>query len=60
MGVEFCKEIIVIGGTVGTGLTSACVALWKALTRCQDSRDQFLSQEHARVDALIGSRRRRP
>lgn len=59
MGLELCKEIVIVGGTVGTGLTSACVALWRALTRCQDSRDQFLEQEHARVDALLASRRKK-
>ncbi len=59
MGLEVCKEIVIVGGTVGTGLTSACVALWRALIRCQDSRDRFLEQEHARVDGLLAARRRK-
>lgn len=53
MDVDVCKEVLMIGGTVVTGLSTASVALWKALTRCQESKDKSLDRLHVFADDLL-------
>ena len=55
--LESCKEVITIGGTVGTIGVGAMAKLWSSLTKCQTSLEEALKRSDSRLDAILAKLR---
>lgn len=53
MALEACKDVVMVAGTIGGGLTTAVAWLARASAKCQESRDKYIESQHKLVDDLL-------
>lgn len=54
---DSCKEILALGGAVGTLGVGAIGKLWMSLMRCQGALDEAFKRSEQRLDALLSKLR---